>query len=560
MASVDSSWTPPPAGTYDVALGHSLSRALKARKGETVRSKVERELYSFRYNFRPESIDSTANGTLTVKKGEDQEAKVTVERPSQFEDGGHSFVGVAPPAKEFDCVLIFDPQTMSFTLEKVDSSVKLTYDRKTPAGPRKAVSPNPIASASSSRPSTSSSLSQPLQSSSRGKPSRQAVADTGGHDEDAEGDIDDDFLDLLPATTTQPPTITKKTAGKELTAITKGKQTAASGMANRAPANQSRPAPPARPSDDSEPEEALSKQIRPTPSASQTAPAAKATKAATGTKVRKKSAAMSKVEKLAKSAFRSFPPPRPAPSQMQPSASTSSVLPKPTAESPPKLTVGAKREREAEVQPPPPAPAPATASQLRQKRQKILPTPKPEKPKEPFSLALPTGSEFNLPSAISAPSIIATAPPAAAATPEPVAAAAAEDSDPDDWDEVVQLSASAPVLPTPQPPPLQPVRAIQMEVIIPTASRRPEPDPPVVDGSDGLLGGDEDFLQDMFDEEAAEEDADPEAAEDDFLQDAMIEKPPPKSMNDLALEGALGPLWGDDDDDDSSDESESDDE
>ena len=48
MASVESVWTQPPAGTYDVAVGQSLSRALKARKGETVRSKVERELYSFR--------------------------------------------------------------------------------------------------------------------------------------------------------------------------------------------------------------------------------------------------------------------------------------------------------------------------------------------------------------------------------------------------------------------------------------------------------------------------------------------------------------------------------
>lgn len=30
----------------------------------------------------------------------------------QTDSGGHSFVGSAPAAKEFDCVIIFDPQTM----------------------------------------------------------------------------------------------------------------------------------------------------------------------------------------------------------------------------------------------------------------------------------------------------------------------------------------------------------------------------------------------------------------------------------------------------------------
>jgi len=347
----------------------------------------------------------------------------------------------------------------------------------------------------------------------------------------------------------------------------KGKQTAVPKPRVRPAAKVPPPAPPpARVSEDSEPEEALAKQIRPPPLP---APAVKG-KAAGGAKAprQRKSAAMTKAEKAAiaaSTAFRSFPKPRPSQLPPQPAASgATSVISKPPLPASSQPVSGTKRERVTE--PSAVGEAAHSALQPRPKRQKVAPTPalpKPEKAKEPFSLALPTGSEFSLPSSVSAPSALFVGPSSnTVPTPSPLhepVAPAADDSEEEDWDEVQpSASASTPTLPTPQ----QPVRAIQMEVIIPTASPRPDP-MDNVDGSDGLPAGDEDFLQDMFDE-AAEDDA----PEDDFLQDALEEtfevRAPPKSMAELAqaeLGADLGedPLWPDDDEDDTSDDSSDDD-
>ena len=40
------------------------------------------------------------------------------------------FKGEEKPAKEWDCVLIFDEATQTFTLEKLDSVVNLNFDGK----------------------------------------------------------------------------------------------------------------------------------------------------------------------------------------------------------------------------------------------------------------------------------------------------------------------------------------------------------------------------------------------------------------------------------------------
>lgn len=40
------------------------------------------------------------------------------------------FVGTETPAREFECVLLYDEDMGTFTLERLDSTVVLTHDRK----------------------------------------------------------------------------------------------------------------------------------------------------------------------------------------------------------------------------------------------------------------------------------------------------------------------------------------------------------------------------------------------------------------------------------------------
>ncbi|KAI0775429.1 RNA polymerase II transcription elongation factor-domain-containing protein [Irpex lacteus] len=138
MASASSSPWMPTTGRYPAKVGKSLARVIKARKGEPLqKSKFpEPDFYSLRYNFIPPSVDSRKPGTIEVRKGQDT-TSVTVERAnSQTEEGGHIFVGAETTAKEVECVLIYDEVLQSFTLEKLDSYVNLTYDRKTAKAPR----------------------------------------------------------------------------------------------------------------------------------------------------------------------------------------------------------------------------------------------------------------------------------------------------------------------------------------------------------------------------------------------------------------------------------------
>jgi hypothetical protein len=103
MATASTSWMP--AGRHDVRVGSSLSKALKARKGQppTQRSKAlpERDFYALRCarrslsllpfvrplahcladNHKPASIDSTKPGTLEVNPGREV-TTVRVERPT----------------------------------------------------------------------------------------------------------------------------------------------------------------------------------------------------------------------------------------------------------------------------------------------------------------------------------------------------------------------------------------------------------------------------------------------------------------------------------------------
>lgn len=213
MATASSSWMPA-AGRHNVSIGSSLSKALKARKGQppTQRNKAlpERDFYALRCahphpfppvalrhtvllatyvltfadNHKPASIDPTKPGTLEVNPGREV-TSVRVERPtvnvrfrfplapphSHSHSHSHTFPllpllpspltrqrlipgitafvqnnevivfeGDEKPAKEWECVLIYDEATQTFTLEKLDSLVNLNYGVKAPPRTRPAAS------------------------------------------------------------------------------------------------------------------------------------------------------------------------------------------------------------------------------------------------------------------------------------------------------------------------------------------------------------------------------------------------------------------------------------
>ncbi|PIL36699.1 hypothetical protein GSI_00388 [Ganoderma sinense ZZ0214-1] len=161
--AADNSWMP--SGRHQVHLGASLARTLKARQSapgptKSTKPKAEREFYSFRYNFKPESIDVTRSGTIETRRPKEEggPSTVTVVRPSQQNDTGISFVGTENPAKEFECVLVYDEGTGFITLEKLDSLITLNHDPKPTLAPRllgsPAPAPPPHASGSSSASSS----------------------------------------------------------------------------------------------------------------------------------------------------------------------------------------------------------------------------------------------------------------------------------------------------------------------------------------------------------------------------------------------------------------------
>ncbi|KAF9500183.1 hypothetical protein BDN71DRAFT_1586122 [Pleurotus eryngii] len=182
----------PTTGRHRVDIGSSLGRALKARKGgaaPTKRSNLpSRDFYSFRYTFKPPSVDNTKPGTAEMMAGKES-TSVMVEHPSTQEGESFIFKGLEEPAKELDCVLIYDEETGTFTLERVESFVALKYDKKT-------------ASSSRPRPSASPMPRTPVPHSIP-KPSTddldlEAQLEDILQDKDADGELEEQLEEILP--------------------------------------------------------------------------------------------------------------------------------------------------------------------------------------------------------------------------------------------------------------------------------------------------------------------------------------------------------------------------
>ncbi|KAF7301261.1 EAF domain-containing protein [Mycena indigotica] len=134
MASDDTSWIP--QGTHNVVIGPSLHKHLKARRGVPAQppkrvGPPERDFFTFRYNFKPTSVDITKPGTIEVNRnGKADGGSVRVEHPSAQPGESNVYLGTEIPSKEFDCVLIYDEETGDYKLEKLEACMNLSFDKR----------------------------------------------------------------------------------------------------------------------------------------------------------------------------------------------------------------------------------------------------------------------------------------------------------------------------------------------------------------------------------------------------------------------------------------------
>ncbi|KAF8883443.1 hypothetical protein BD779DRAFT_1802002 [Infundibulicybe gibba] len=137
---------------------------------------------------RPSTIDLTKSGSIEVKRGSEFN-NVTVEHPTTQPGEGVAFIGPEHSAKEWECVLIYDEETGTFTLEKLDSHLSLTFDRRTTVPIRTAASPSVATPISPKEPDITQELEEEIE--------------RGLAEPDADGDLDDEFEQLLPKSLTQ---------------------------------------------------------------------------------------------------------------------------------------------------------------------------------------------------------------------------------------------------------------------------------------------------------------------------------------------------------------------
>lgn len=92
--------------------------------GSTYKRKRQTTLHTLRYDFKPASVDLSQTGKIEV--GENNEVAVTL--PSSNKKVHTVYKGSKKPALK-ECVLIYDPATDEFTLEKVTSQCQVKKTR-----------------------------------------------------------------------------------------------------------------------------------------------------------------------------------------------------------------------------------------------------------------------------------------------------------------------------------------------------------------------------------------------------------------------------------------------
>ncbi|KAI0035632.1 hypothetical protein K488DRAFT_82821 [Vararia minispora EC-137] len=119
-------------GRHTVKIGQTLRSALQKREGgkTPARPKVQRDFYPLRYTFKPKRLDDAKTGMIESVPSKDgkEGSKITVERPMTDSDDVHVWSGNEVVSRQWDCVLIYDEELGTWTLEKVASSTILNYE------------------------------------------------------------------------------------------------------------------------------------------------------------------------------------------------------------------------------------------------------------------------------------------------------------------------------------------------------------------------------------------------------------------------------------------------
>ncbi|OQR89864.1 hypothetical protein ACHHYP_05989 [Achlya hypogyna] len=112
---------PIPGEVYGVDIGASLApAAAEARPSQH---------YCFRYEFQPASVDTSVCGLVSA----DAAGSATVAMANG--SGGVQFKGKLAESKDVECILLFDPITKRFTLEKQPwSCTQLRHVRQSTRG------------------------------------------------------------------------------------------------------------------------------------------------------------------------------------------------------------------------------------------------------------------------------------------------------------------------------------------------------------------------------------------------------------------------------------------
>ncbi|KAH9938669.1 RNA polymerase II transcription elongation factor-domain-containing protein [Fomitopsis serialis] len=474
---MSTAWMPPP-GRHSVQIGQSLTRALKVRRGEPAHQKSskipDKEFYSFRYNFKPEGVDSTKVGSIEIRR-DTEVTSVMVEKGSERPDEAYLFTGKEEAVKDWDCLLVYDEETGRYTLEKLDTYLRLAFDRKASGHgtlPRVRLVYSPICSLTSlfSCCIHRSRYTYALHTAAtpRASPSKLPVPERKPQD-DADFDLENELLAGL-----------DDADGKASMAAVASKP-----VKGKAP---QKPVPRKEEEEESDGEileavEAASKpkqKARPEPAA--LPPANLKTKPSP---IQRLANAM-----LARSAAAGAEPPPVPKARVAPASQTKAKK---------DASAGKKRALDEETfdfalpsQPakrPRPSSPPSTALPKQKEKDK-------EKPS--FSLALPTSTpaskQAEPPTPLSFPGSAAPVTlPGAGSSAAVSAPQASFDSDEEEWDEV-QPSASA------SAPPSAPMRVIEMEEIVPTSSPR-RPSPPL---ALSVFDGDGEIDEDDFEMEEVE--------------------------------------------------------
>uniref|UniRef100_A0A060TCL4 ARAD1D37026p n=1 Tax=Blastobotrys adeninivorans TaxID=409370 RepID=A0A060TCL4_BLAAD len=122
-------------GEYAVNVPPSVLNAMKNRRsgeGPQASQGSNGKVFSVRYGFRPDSLDTGAPFQLTRGEGVKSE-DFLIEAPGAHGSEPHLFRGQATSAKDNEYVLVFNQSTKSFDLQLLDFTLRMNASREKPS-------------------------------------------------------------------------------------------------------------------------------------------------------------------------------------------------------------------------------------------------------------------------------------------------------------------------------------------------------------------------------------------------------------------------------------------